>query len=277
MDYNKLLQDSLNIAKLFKQTLVELLPNLIGAVFIFVIGFMFASLIRTLVNRFISKLHLLIPNRSIRSKVERFFEEKAITKIIGSIFYWIIIFFFLTAATETLGLPVITTWLGGIVSYLPKILSAFLIVMAGLISGVIICDLITTAANSAGILYGNILGKLVQIAVILVTILIGLDQIGINVTLLQNLLIIISGALFLGGALAFGLGAKTSVRNILASYYLQKIYKVDDPIKIGVIKGRIIKITPFAVILDTSEGQMCIPAQEFSQESSVLLSQEGHQ
>ena len=82
------------------------------------------------------------------------------------------------------------------------------------------------------------------------------------------------GALLFGAALAFGFGAKTSVKNILSSYYLQKIYKVGDKVRIGEKEGRIIEITPLSVILDSSEGQICIPAQEFNQESSVLLSKE---
>ncbi|NIR51587.1 hypothetical protein GWO43_23680 [candidate division KSB1 bacterium] len=80
-------------------------------------------------------MHRLIPNQKISNKVRIFIEEKPITKVIGSILYWILIFFFVTVATETLGLPVVTTWLSGIVGYLPKILSATLIGIAGVTPG----------------------------------------------------------------------------------------------------------------------------------------------
>ncbi len=157
---------------------------------------------------------------------------------------------------------------------MPKILFASFIVIAGVVGGMILRDFITTTATTAGILYGNVLGKLVQVVIILVTVLIGVEQIGIDVTLLNSMTIIVIGALLLGAALAFGFGAQTSVKNILASYYLQKVYKVGDRVRIGEIEGRIIKITPLAVILDSTHGQMCIPAKQFNQESSVLLSEE---
>jgi small-conductance mechanosensitive channel len=111
-------------------------------------------------------------------------------------------------------------------------------------------------------------------AVILVTILIGIDQIGIDITLLESVLIIAIGALLFGAALAFGIGARTSVSNILASFYLQRIYKVGDRIRIGDQEGRITEITPLAVLLDCPEGQVCVPADGFSQKTSVLLTKE---
>jgi small-conductance mechanosensitive channel len=274
MDVNTIKTDFLEIYHQFKVALFEFLPNLIGALAIFLIGLLIARLIRALVPRLIKKLPAIIPNQRIRNRVLNYIDEKPISKVLAGILYWILIFFFLTIATETLGLPVVTTWLSGIVGYLPKILSAFLIGAIGVMGGMILRDLTATTASSAGIEYGNILGKLVQISVILVTILIGMDQIGIDITLLVNVVVITLAALLLGGALAFGLGAKTSVSNILASYYLQKVYRVGDEIQIGDKKGRIIEISPLAVILDSAEGQTCIPSKEFNSTSSILLKRE---
>ncbi|NIR51588.1 mechanosensitive ion channel [candidate division KSB1 bacterium] len=118
------------------------------------------------------------------------------------------------------------------------------------------------------------MGKLVQVVGLLVTILIGIDQIGIDVTLLESVLVIAIGALLFGAALAFGVGAEISVSNILVSYYLQKIYKVGDKVRIGHKEGRILEITPLAAILDSTEGRICVPAQEFNEKSSTLLSKE---
>jgi len=274
MDVNTIKTDFLQIYHQFKVALIELLPNLIGALAIFLIGFLVARLIRVLVPRLIKKLPTIILNQRIRTRVSNYIDEKPISKVIAGILYWILIFFFLTIATETLGLPVVTTWLSGIGGYLPKILSAFLIGVIGVMGGMILRDVTATAATSAGIEYGNVLGKLVQISVILVTILIGMDQIGIDITLLINVVVITLAAVLFGGALAFGLGAKTSVSNILASYYLQKVYRVGDEIQIGDKKGRIIEISPFAVILDSLDGQLCVPSKEFNSMSSILLKRE---
>ena len=59
--------------------------------------------------------------------------------------------------------------------------------------------------------------------------------------------------------MAFGLGARTAVSNILASYYLQKTYTPGHNVRIGEIEGEIIQITPTAVVLATPEGRTLVP------------------
>ena len=92
----------------------------------------------------------------------------------------------------------------------------------------------------------------------MVTILIATNQMGIDISIVENVIIIALGSLLFGAAFAFALGAKTSISNILASYYLQKIYKVGDKVRIGDYEGRIVEINQQAVILDSTEGpSMC--------------------
>lgn len=274
MESTTLIDEFLKILNQIKDALFAFLPKLAGAVFIFLIGFLIARLVRFLVRRFINKLHFLIPNQKIRHRVKSFIEEKPVAKVISGILYWLLIIFFLTIATETLGFPIVTTWLSGIVGYLPRILTAVLIGIAGVIGGVILRDIVTTAATAAGVVNANALGIVVQVVVLLVSILIGIEQIGINVTLIESVFVIAIGALLFGAALAFGIGARTSVSNILASFYLQRIYRIGDKIRIGENEGRIIAFTPLAVILDSQDGQTCIPAQEFNKENSILLSRD---
>lgn len=274
MDTSTLLQEISKVLNQFKQAVFGLLPKVIGAALILLIGFIVARVIRALIWRFIDRLHLLIPHQRIRASVKSYFDEKPVARVIGSIFYWLLIFLFLTVATETLGLPVVTTWLSGIVGYLPKVLMAALIGIAGIVGGIMLRDFITSAALSSGITYGRMLGVVTQMLVLLITLLIAIEQIGIDVSLLKSVFVAAVGASFLGAALAFGIGARSSVSNILASHYLQRIYKVGDEIRVDGQEGRIVTITPLAVIIDSTEGQACVPAQAFNEASSVLLVRE---
>lgn len=273
MKYNQPIADLGKLFVQFKQRVFELLPNIVGAIAIFLIGLLIARFLRNLTNRFFKNIGRLIPHKEIQSKLQPVQLERS-AGIISNILYWIVIFFFITAATEVLGLPVVTAWLGGITNYLPKIFVAALIGVVGIIGGVVIRDIITTTATSAGITYSNTLGKFSQYAILLVTLLIGIDQIGIDITIITNVLMILISAIFFGAALAFGLGAGTSVSNILASHYAQKTYKVGHIVKISGLKGQIIEITPVAVILQTSDGQLYVPAKQFSEMTSVLISED---
>ncbi|MDY7031040.1 MAG: mechanosensitive ion channel [Thermodesulfobacteriota bacterium] len=274
MDYNQLLVDVVSLFSQLKKSIIEFLPHLFGAVVILILGFVAARLVRTLVARLIDNVYRLIPNKKIKDRVNQSLLERPISKVLSSILYWILIVFFVTAATETLGLPVVTTWLSGLTGYLPRVLTAVLIGFVGFIGGIIARDFITTAAASAGITYGNILGRTVQVTLLLITIIIGFEQIGIDMTLLMSLIMILTSALLFGSALAFGLGARTSVSNILASFYLQKTYQIGQTIKINETKGQIDQITPTAVILDSAEGTIMVPAKTFAEAISIRLLEE---
>jgi small-conductance mechanosensitive channel len=178
---------------------------------------------------------------------------------------------FFTAATETLGLPVLATWLGGVSYYLPRVLVAVLIVFAGLLAGNLARDAITGAADAARLTYGSLLGQAVQGVILLIAIVTSVDQLGIESRFLTATITIVIGAIIGAAALAFGLGSRTAVSNIIAVHYLRQIYRVGHTVKVGNVHGKILEITPTAVIIEESDGRVLVPAKEFSEGISVLI------
>ena len=112
-------------------------------------------------------------------------------------------------------------------------------------------------------------------AIVLVAVVVALTQAGIDSTILVVALGTVLGA-FLGAvALAFGLGARTTVSNLIAAHYLQRSYRVNQRIRIGEHQGRILEMRPTEVLLETGEGVTLIPAKDFAERTSVLLGEEG--
>lgn len=274
MNYEQFVNDLGQLFTQFKDKFFAIVPDLIFAVIIVLIGILVARLLKTVVNRLINRIDKLIPSSKLRNRLKKVSLERS-AQIVAKLVYWIIIVFFLTAATEILGLPIITTWLGGLVHYLPNILIAVIIVFLGIVLGKLVRDLISSAADSAGLLYGTVLAGIGRYAILLITILIAVNQIGIDIAILTGIIDIVLAAILFGAALAFGLGAKISVSNILASYYVQNWYKEGQLVRIGDKKGRIIQFTSTAVILETSDGQLSIPAKKFSEDTSTLIIEEG--
>ncbi len=270
MDYTQLVEDLRILLTQFKQEMIVFLPNFVSALLVFLIGILIARLVKFLVMRFLKKLPEMFPNERFQEKIKELQPDRS-AALIGNFLFWIILFFFLTASTEILGLPVITAWLSSIVKYLPKLLIAVLIVFLGIIGGNLVRDLVTATTDTAGVIYGDLVAKLIQYAIIFISALIAIEQIGIDIAVLSGLIYIFSGAFLFGAALAFGLGAKTAVSNILASYYLQNRYHEGQNVRIGEINGEITEFTPTAVILKTSQGETYIPAKEFGEMTSILL------
>ncbi len=272
MNYNQLVEELRNMAIVFKDSLIAFLPKLILAILVIAFGYLVARFTEFIVKRLIKYLNNLI-NENLKDKIQNVnFGSSAI--LISKTFFWIILIFFLILGTEILGFSIITTWLGSILRYSPNILAAILIVFVGIILGRVVARLITTATAKVAISNGNILGKIVQYTILITSIIIAVNQVGIDIAFLTQLVSIILAALLFGAALAFGLGAKTSVSNILASFYIHKLYKEGDHVRISDIEGRIVKIGTTAVLLETNNGRVSIPSKEFNEVKSVLILKE---
>jgi small-conductance mechanosensitive channel len=270
MEFEELLKDLNQLLSDFKVSFLAFLPKFVFALIVFLIGYLIARLVQFLAKRFIRGTNRFITNKKISKHLQqKHFEQSSV--FISKTLYWIIIVLFLTIASEIMGVPVATAWLSGIVQYLPNILAAIIIVFVGIIGGKIVADIILSATMKSGVSYGAVLSKTVQYSILLITILIAVDQIGIDIAIVTTIFSIVLGALLFGAALSFGLGAKTSVSNIIASYYVHNSYKAGNKIRINNMEGTIIQITSTAVILETPEGQVSVPAKEFSELTSVLI------
>ncbi len=272
MNYSELVEELRKITFGFKDSLIAFLPKLILALIVYAIGLLVARLIEFLVKRLINYVNSLI-NEKFRDKFQHINFGPSAT-FISKTSFWIIFIFFLILGTEILGFSIITTWLGSVLRYSPNILAAILIVFMGIIVGRLVAEMITAATARVAITYGNVLGKIVQYTIIITSIIVAVDQVGIDIAFLTQLVNIILAALLFGAALAFGLGAQTSVSNILASFYIHKIYKEGDQVKVSDIEGRIIKIGTTSVLLETKTGQVAITAKEFNEVKSVLIKKE---
>jgi small-conductance mechanosensitive channel len=270
MDNNQVLFDINVMLNQLEDIILSFLPKLAVAIIIFLIGYSLARLIRVLMNRFIDRMDRMLPGKSLQKKLKQLSTDPS-TRLLSNLIYWIIIIFFLTAATEILGLPVITNWLGGLVNYLPNILLAALLIFTGVIGSRLLRDTIITATTKAGVTYGDVIGQFTYYIILSIAILLAITQIGVDLAILTGIIHIILAAVLFGAALAFGFGAKTSISNILACYYLQSRYHIGETIKIGNIEGRILEFTSTSIILESDGSQITIPAKKFNEESSVLL------
>ncbi len=272
MDFSRwtsVFQDSLEplVAKV-----VGYLPNVLGALMLLLLGWLLARLLRVISARLIGGgLNRLGRNLAIRRSLERTGLRETIPNITSRLLYWVIWLLFIAAAIEQLDLAVISSLLAGLVAYLPKVFLALLVAFVGLVAGNLSRHWVATAVAKAGATYGEILGRISQIAIWLMAVVVGADQIGIQSTFLMLMVAILLGTTLGGAALAFGLGSGPAVGNIIASYYVSKNYRTGQTVRIGGVEGTIIEMTPTAVMIGTADGRVLMPARKFSEESSVLL------
>jgi small-conductance mechanosensitive channel len=249
------------------------LPSVLGALGLLLLGWLLAGLLQAWSVRFLSLVERRFRHHPLQSATARLGVDRNASDVIGSFVFWAVFVIFVGAATDALGLPVLATWLSGLAQFLPRLLLATLIVLAGVLAGALARDAISTTTKAGGLAFGDLLGRLAQVAIIIAATITGVDQIGIDSTFLTGTLMIGLAAFLGSGALAFGLGARTVASNIIAVHYVRQTYKTGQQVRLGSLEGTIRDITSTAVILDTPAGQVLVPAKEFSETASTLLSE----
>jgi small-conductance mechanosensitive channel len=253
------------------QGITEYFPHIVGAVVLLAVGWAVAKLLRFMTRRLISQLNRLIPGQILGREIKSSRVDKMASDAVSMVVFWAVLLFFVAAATEALGLPVVTSGLSRLGGYLPTLLASVLVILAGLVLGNITQSLVTRTATSAHFRYAEGLGRASKTTVLLLGGLVALDQIGIDSTLLILVTATVIGMLLGGLALAFGVGARTMVSNILASHYLHQAFQVGQSIRLGEARGRIEEISPTHVVVESAEGRVWVPAKQFAETTSVLL------
>ncbi len=256
------------------QKLTDYLPNLLGAAALLLGGWLVARLLRALTRRLARHLDWLLGSRIVESPMHRLGIERPATDVLGSIVFWTVKLLSVTAATEALGLPVIATWIGGLSRYLPRVLIGLLILFAGLLAGSLAGDAIRRAAAATGVAQAPLLGQAAQVAIVLIAIVTAVDQLGIDTVFLTATIAIVLGAVIGGAALAFGLGARTHVGNLIAAHNLRQVYRTGQIVRVAGVEGRLTEIIPTAAVIETDDGRVLVPAGEFSKKVLVLVRSE---
>lgn len=265
------------VRKLFVQLTQEaadFLPQLAAGIGLLLLGWIVARLARALVIRLLEGIDGLIRRFASDRVADQIRLRQTSARLLGNLLFWVIVLVFLTAAARQLGLESFSQWLDNLINYLPTLVSGVLIILVGHYLSLLARDAVQTAATTAGIEQPLILGRLARAAVLVAALVIGADQLGVNVTLLVVLTAVILGALLGGGALAFSLGARRMVSNLLAAQQVRQHYRIGDSIRIADFQGTILDITGRAVILETEEGRVQLPAACFDEQPCVILSRD---
>jgi len=198
---------------------------------------------------------------------------QAVSVLVGRFVYWLILLVFIAVGLEVLGLPVVSRAGERLATYLPDAFTALAIVFVGVVVASLAGGVVAASAASAGVTYAGAVGRAVQGGFVILALLLGLEQIGMHGEYFLVLLWIVIGVLLGGAALAFGLGARTAVSNIIGAHYVAQMYQVGQTVRVGELEGRIVRTTANAVVLDTPAGLVQVPARLFSEQPTVLISE----
>lgn len=248
-------------------------PQIIGALILLIIGWVVAWVLSRFtlsLVRFGSSLWSKLALRVFKTPVKEVKSSHA--KIVSRTVFWLIMLFFIAAATSNLGLDFFATWLRELLGYVPRILAGLVIIVGGYFLGSIASVMAQAGAESAGFKRTHLLGDMIKLAVIFTALVVGVEQLGVNLQFVTTLVIVLSGVLTLGVSIAFGLGSRDLVANLLGARQAREHLKLNERIRFKDYEGILVQITATMLVIEGDNGRIVLPAKICFEDAATVSS-----
>lgn len=198
--------------------LAAYLPYVIGAVFVFIVGWMVAVALGWLTTRVIKTLKVdkIAEKAALKEKIERAGIKLSLAEAGGWAVKWFLVLVFLMVAVDILKLTAVSDFLNKIISYVPNIIVAVIILVLGFLIAEFLNKTVRAGVKTTGVGYGNLLASIAKWAVVIFAVFMALEQLGVAMDLVKILFSGLVIMMAIAGGLAFGLGGKDLAEDILS-------------------------------------------------------------
>jgi len=189
---------------------VATFPKILLAVIIFILGWIVASTLGKVVTSALDALKLdkLFKSAGAEETLARAGWKLHIGKFFGELVKWFIVIVFLVASLNILNLDQVTLFLREVLAYIPNIIIAALVLVAGTILADFVRKLVSGGASMAHVRSAKMIGNIAYYAIWVLAVVTALDKLGIFGYFGQIIFTGLVVMLALAFGLAFGLGGK---------------------------------------------------------------------
>ena len=237
----------------------QFLPRLGGALLLLIVGLLVAIVLGRIVR-----------GALVRAGLDRFADRSgtsellaqaglgsSLAALVGTAVRLTIVVVVTFAALTLLGLEFLSDSLNEGVLFIPRLLAALALVLIGIVLGAFVRAWLER--TSAQLDFPVAIGPVAQVLVIAVFGLCAAAQAGVRVGPLTAIAAVVLGAIAVTLTLAFGLGAREIARSLTSSRYARADFEVGQTIRVGEMRGEIVRIDGAATTLKAGDDTIRIP------------------
>mgnify|MGYP001564641654 FL=1 len=239
-------------------------PNLIGTFFVLIIGFFFTKLIVKIIKKVlkltkVSKLDEKINEIEIVEGKNLNFDT---VKVVSSFVKWLMYIILIIMASDIMGLKIISEQISDLLAYLPKLLTALVIFMIGLLFANFVKNGLKSLFESMDMSGGKLISQTVFFLLLTFISITALNQAGIDTEIITNNINTIIAAFLLAFAIAFGFGAREVVSKLLKAFYVRKTFEIGQNIVFNNEEYTVDSVENISVILKNLKGKLVVPIDD---------------
>lgn len=247
--------------------------NLIGAVAILLIGWWVAKMVAAVTQKMLEKvgadkigekLNEIDPIKSMKIEIK-------LSGVISKLLYYFILIFILRPAADKLGVPAISDMVKLLVEFIPKMISAGIMLFAGIWIADSLRNFVVTLCKSFNIAAGKLIGTAIFFFLLIIFVIQAVAQVGINTSLLESSFNLLVGAIMFAFAIGYGLASKEILNNIISSFYSKNKYREGQIIEIDGVKGEVVAMDNTTITLKTDDSRTVFPLQVLQTKKVVIF------
>jgi hypothetical protein len=269
-----------NIQDILLQTFQKLIeqlflftPKLVGATVLLLAGIIIAKVITNILQKTLAKTGFdKLGDKLNQIDIIKRFGELKLSVIVSKTFYYFIMLVFITAATETLGMQVLTDMVASLVNLIPKLIASAVMLMAGVMIADALKNSVINICKSLKIDSGKLLGNIIFFFFLVISLIAALKQSGIETSLLESSFNLIIGGVILAFSVGYGMASKDVLSNILSSFYSKNKFREGQIIVLDGIQGEIITLDTTSLTLKTGETNTIFPLSVLQNQKVEIIS-----
>lgn len=203
------------------QAVGSFLPNLLGAILLIIVGAFVAKLADMLLKKLVGLLNIpsLKKNKTVKKTLESTALNIDLATIVGRVGFWVVIVVFALAAAEVLGLNALRDTIRELLAYVPNVLAAIIVLTVTIAGAKLLRDAIALGLSHMSVDFAKPVAHVSFYVVVVFGVLMALDQLNFDTTILANNITVIVTGVMLALALAFGLGGREVAGKIVERVY----------------------------------------------------------
>jgi len=196
---------------------LTVIPSIIGALIVFSLGWMIAGVLKSAALKLLNLIQLepFADKVGLTDALRKVGSKMGPSELIGELVKWGTVLVFLSPSVEILGLTQVTSLINQVLTYIPNVLVAVLIVFFGIIFADLTAQFVKGTAVALGSTTSTALSMVTKYAIAIFAVLAALNQMGIAQGLIATLFTGFVAMFAIAGGLAFGLGGKDLAAEIL--------------------------------------------------------------
>lgn len=237
------------------------LPSLVGALVILILGWLVSRAVEVIARRLLRSIGIdaAASRLQLAALLERAEIRMSFSQILARLVFWLLMLTFLLSSVETLGLEAVTETIDRLIAFIPSVIGAALIAVAGLLLARFAGTLVSSGAAAAGFESAPRLGFVAQALVAGLVLVIAVEQLGVATEVLVVPFSVLVGAAGVSAGLAFALGARPVITHILAGHFLKQSLPRDLAIEVEGRRGLVERIGATETLLRSGEQSFSVP------------------